>query len=560
MMRSRRLTDILKFLNLLVFLLLLNTLSSHHFFRWDLTQEKRFSISKATRDILSQLNDEVLVEVYLDGDLPPGFERMKKSIQETLEEFKVYSNNKLKYRFIDPYQASNPQSREKFFNTIAQKGIQPTDVFDMQNGSRVQKRILPGAVVYYGLGERGVMLLKGNQAAPPEVKLNQSIEGIEYELASAIKTLYDDNSGTVTFLTGNGELDSLNIVSFKSALAERYRVHSMDLSRVEQIAGTQVIVIAKPAKTFSETDKFKIDQFIMKGGKALFMIDRLNVNMDSLVTGTFAFDRNLDLSDLLFRYGVRLNPDFIQDIVSGALPVVVGNMGDQPQVQVLQWPFYPILNNFSNHTITRNLNAVLARFVGSIDTVEATGITKTPLLFTSGYSRKLGPPVRVSVNEMKEQLKPDQMKDKNIPVGYLLEGKFTSLFKNRFIPQGIDNAVKIIPASKETGIIVLSDGDFCRNEISKTTGRAYELGYDPNTRQTFGNKDFLLNAVDYLMDGTGLITARAKQVQIRLLDKVKIDNGKTKWQIINLLGPLLLLVAFGMIRFYLRKKKYTNFE
>lgn len=558
-MKSRKLTDILKFLNLLVLLILINTISSRHFFRWDLTGEKRFSISKATKDILGQLSDEVLVEVYLDGDLPPGFERMKRAIQETLDEFKVYSNGKLKFKFIDPYQASNAQSREKYFQSIAQKGIQPTDVFDTKNGNRIQKRILPGAVVYYGLGQRGVMLLKGNKAAPAEVKLNQSIEGIEYELASAIKTLVDDTPPTVTFLTGNGELDSLDIISLKSALSERYRVHTLDISTTDQISGTQVIVVAKPTKALSEADKFKIDQYLMKGGKALFMIDRLKVNMDSLVTGTFAFDRNLDITDLFFRYGVRLNPDFVQDIVSGGLPVVVGNMGDQPQVQVLPWPFYPILNNFSNHPITRNLNAVLGRFVGSIDTVKAENVTKTLLLSTSAYSRKLGSPVRVSVNEMKEELKPDQMKSHNIPVGYLLEGRFTSLFKNRFVPEGIDKSVSITPESKPTRMIVLSDGDFCRNEINKTTGRAYELGFDPDTNQTFGNLDFLLNSIDYLIDGKGLITARSKEVKIRLLDTVKVKDQRTTWQIINLILPLILLSLYGIIRFYLRKRKYSNF-
>jgi len=558
-MRSRRITDLLKFLNLLFFLILLNMISYRNFFRWDLTQEKRFSISKATKNILGELNDEVLVEVYLDGDLPPDFIRMRKSIEEILEEFRVYSNNNVKYKFIDPSSAVNAQSREKFFNSIAEKGIQPTDVFLNQNGSKIQKRILPGAVVSYGLGERGVMLFKGNSAAPPLVRLNQSIEGIEYELASAIETLYNDDPGTIALLAGNGEVDSLEIISLKSALAERYRIRSINLQEVEQITGADAIIMAKPSMPFTEAEKFKLDQYLMKGGKALFMVDMLNVNMDSLETGTFAFDRGLNLEDMFFKYGLRLNPDFIQDIISGATSIVVGNMGDQPQVQLMPWPFYPIINNFSDHLITRNLNAVIARFVGSIDTVKAVGINKTPLVFTSNYSRKLSSPVRVSVEDLKTKLQPGQMKDKNVPVGYLLEGHFTSLYKNRFPPPGISRSEIIIPESEQTQIIVLSDGDFGRNEINKRSGRPLELGYDQITQQSFGNLDFLLNSIDYLMDGEGLITARAKEIQMRPLDKVKIQEEKTKWQIVNILGPLAILLFFAVLKVYLRRRKYTNF-
>jgi gliding-associated putative ABC transporter substrate-binding component GldG len=559
-MNSRKVGDILKFLNLAVMLLLLNIMANRNFFRLDLTEEKRYSISTATKEILTSLDDNILVEVYLGGELPPAFERMQKSIREILEEFRIYSDYKVSFRFIDPEQAGNAQSRQNFFQSISEKGILPYDVFMNKDGNRIQKRILPGAVVSYGLAEKGVQLFKGNQSAAPEVRLNQSIEGIEYEIASTIKTITNDMVPAISFITGHGELDSINIISFRSTLSERYRVQSIDLPETIEIPNTDLIIIIKPVRAFSDQDKFKIDQYIMRGGRAMFLLDMLNVKMDSIQTGTFAFGYDLALQDLLFKYGVRLNQDLIQDVISGSQPIVIGSMGDQPQIQLMPWPFNPILNNFSAHLITRNLDAIYGRFVSSIDTVKATGVAKIPLLYTSAYTRRLSAPVRVSAEDLKIQLTPDQMNEKNIPVAYLLEGTFTSLYKNRFPPPGIDRDQEITGESGNTGIIVITDGDIARNEINSSTGRPMELGYDPYSRQMFGNMDFLLNAVDYLVDGKGLITARAKEVQIRPLDKVKIGEQKGFWQTLNLVTPLVLLFAYGIIRFYLRKRRYANFK
>lgn len=558
-MNSRRIGDILKFLNLVVLLILVNLLAGKNFFRIDLTEEKRFSISDATKDILTSLDDNLLIEVYLDGDLPPGFERMKKSTREILEEFRIYSDNKVDYRFVDPESSGNAQARQNFFQQVSRKGILPYDVFMNKNGNRVQKRILPGAVVSYGLAERGVQLFKGNQAANPEVRLNQSIEGIEYELATAIKTITEDSSPSVAFITGHGELDSLDIASFRTTLQSSYRVKSLNLSGLEKITNTDLIIIAKPTLAFTDQDKFKLDQYIMNGGKALFLVDMMSVNLDSVQYGTYAFGFEHNLQDLLFKYGVRFNHDLVQDIISGVQPIVIGSMGEQPQIQLLPWPFNPILNNFSSHVITRNLDAVYARFAGSIDTVKAVGVTKTPLVFTSTYSRKLGPPVRVYAEDLKVPLNEDQMNLKNLPLAYLLEGTFTSLYINRFPPKGIDRNMPIIQESEPTSLIVISDGDIIRNEINSSNNRPMELGYDPYSRQMFGNMDFLLNAVDYLIDGKGLITARAKEIRIRPLDRVKLSEEKTYWQSINLLAPIILVVVFGFARYFLRKKRYANF-
>ncbi len=558
-LESKRLEDILKLLIGLVLIVFVNTISSRSFFRLDLTEEKRFSISSATDEMLKNLNDVVYIEVYLDGDLPSGFVRMRRAIYETLEEFRVRSGNMVQFKFVNPDQAAGAQARNEFITSIARKGIQPIDVFNTENGNQIQKRILPGAIVNYGVGEKAVMLFKGNAAAAPEVQLNQSIEGVEFEIASAIRQLAIPERKSVAFVRGHLELDSLDIFSLKQTLQETFLVGDVMLDKNLQQARHDLLVIAKPKEAFSEQEKYYLDQHIMNGGNALFLIDALVVNMDSAGLGTFAFPLELNLQDQLFKYGVRMNPTYVQDVIAGGTPVVVGQTGSQSQVRVLPWPFYPIINNFSDHIITRNLNAVLTRFVGSIDTVKAEGIKKTPLLFTSQYSRVVTAPVKVSLDDLRQGLKPEDMNQSNLPVAYLLEGKFASLYKNRFTPAGVSKS-NYREDGQDAKIIVISDGDVARNEINNNTGRPLPLGVDQYSQQglTYGNQDLIVNAINYLVEDNGLITARAKEIKIRLLDKVKVAESRTQWQLINLLLPILLLLLFGLGLYITRKRKYAR--
>ncbi|MBL0741239.1 gliding motility-associated ABC transporter substrate-binding protein GldG [Chryseolinea lacunae] len=556
---SRKLGDVLMFLNGAVALVLINVLVSHYFFRIDLTEEKRYSIKPQTKEILNALEDEVYVEVFLTGDLNAGFSRFQKAIQETLEEFRIYSNNKIKYKVTDPGVALSEKARSEFMAELAARGIQPTNVIDNKNGERVEKIIFPGVIISYGGREKGVMLLKGNKAGTPEEEINQSIEGIEYEVASAIYELTNDARKSVGFVTGHGELDSVHVASLKRDLTEAYDVKKVNLGTPATLQDVDVLMIVKPTQTFSPSDKYALDQYIMRGGKVMFLVDRLNAAMDSASQENyFALPYNLDLDDQLFKYGVRINPDLVLDRTCGLYPVITGQVDGKPQVKLMEWPFFPLLNRYATHPITRNLDAVALKFVNSIDTVKAPGIRKTALVTTSPYSRTFTAPVKVSVNELRKNVRPEDFVQGNIAVGYLLEGKFSSLFKNRFTPEGVD-AKDFREDGVWTQLIVIADGDIARNEIHPRTRQLQPLGFDPFTNQTFANRDFLLNALAYLTQENGLIQARNKRVTIRPLDKTKVVAERTRWQVLNLAVPLLLLIGYGVARAYWRKKKFARF-
>jgi ABC-2 type transport system permease protein len=553
--KSRKLTDILVLLNGLMLIVLVNVLSSRNFYRFDLTEEKRYSIKPQTRSMLEQLDDKVYVEIFLEGDLNPGFRRFRKAIAETLEEFRIYSGNKIEYSFTDPASAAGEKARNEFMADLAAKGIRPTNVIETQNGQRIEKIILPGVVISYGGTELGVMLLKGNKARSPEEEINESIEGIEYELANAIYKLSSVDRKSVGVVRGHGELDSLDFIAAKQLMEEMYAVENVDLQQ-GNLKSFDVLLIAKPIRPFSEVEKFNLDQYIMKGGKAMIMIDKLEASMDSAaVENYFAFPYNIEIDDLLFKYGVRINMDLVQDQNSGSYPIVTGTRGSRPQVQLMPWPYFPLINRYADHTVTRNLDAVVTKFVSSIDTVKASGVKKTPLLLTSQYSKRLAAPVNVSLNQLRADPQPASFNQSFLPVGYLLEGSFTSLYKNRFLPDGA--AGPVVEQSPSTKIVVISDGDILRNEVNPRTHQPQALGFDPFTNYTFANQDLLMNTLAYLTDENGLIRTRNKEVKIRPLDKTRIVDERAKWQAINLILPVILLVMFGIVRSLLRKRKYA---
>jgi len=559
MLNGKKTGDLLTLANGIAFVILLNGLASLYFFRIDLTEEKRYTIKPQTITLLKNLDDEVFVEVFLEGDLNPGFKRFQKSIRETLEEFRIYSNNKIKFIFTDPAQAQGQKARNEFMSELASKGITPMNVIETENGQRVEKFMFPGAVISYEGIEQGVMLLKGNRAQNAQQVLNQSIEGTEYELANAIYKLSNINRKKIGLVRGHDELDSLQIASFNNALLEQYDVFHVDLSKKQRVEGYQLLIVAKPKKEFSPSDKYKLDQYLMHGGRILFMLDRLEANMDSASRNDyFAFPYNLSLDDQLFKYGVRINPDLIEDHVSGKYPIVVGKAGNRPQIMQLEWPFFPLVNQYADHAITRNLDASLTKFVSSIDTVKAVGVKKTPLMFSSSYSRKMTAPVKVGVDDLRKQLQEGNFNDGKIPLAYLLEGSFTSLYKNRFAPEGVD-AIGFLEKSSATKVIVIADGDLARNDVNPRDGKPQPLGFDPFSQYTFANQDLLMNMVAYLTDENGLINARNKEVKIRPLDKQKIKNERNLWQITNLVLPLAVLLIFGITRSYFRKIKYARF-
>jgi ABC-2 type transport system permease protein len=556
--KSRKLGDLLLLANGIVLLVLVNLLSSLYFFRVDLTDEQRYSIKEPTKKILQSIDDDVHIEVFLTGEMNAGFQRFRKALDETLEEFRIYSGNKLQYSFTDPSAAASEKARNEFMADLAAKGIQPTRVFDNQKGQRTEKIIFPGVVISYAGAEKGVMLLRGNKASSPEEEINQSIEGVEFELANAIYKLTTDSPKKVGMVIGHGELEGLQSAAFRDALMEVYDVQDVNLKN-DDLGSFDALVIAKPIRAFSETEKYRLDQYIVQRGNVLFLLDQLEANMDSASrVDYFAFPYNINLDDQLFRYGVRLNPDLVQDRVSGRYPIVTGQNNNKSQIQLVDWPFFPLINNYAQHEVTANLDAVMTTFVSSIDTVKAEGIKKTPLLLTSQYSRRLTAPVSVSIQSLRKDITPENFNTQFIPVGYLLEGRFTSLYKNRFLPEGEDSKT-FKDQDRHSKIIVVADGDIAKNVVNPRTQQPQPLGFDPISNYTFANQDLLLNMLAYLTDENGLIKARNKEIKIRPLDKEKVVNERVSWQIINLVMPLVVLVVFGLIWHWRRKKRYASF-
>ena len=559
-LESKKLESILYFLIGVMIIILVNQLSGRIFYRFDLTEEKRYTISEASKNILRNLDDIVYVDVYLEGALPAGVKRLQKAVKETLDEFKVYAGSNLQFRFIDPSTAKSQKARQEFYEGLIKKGIQATNLYDNIHGKQTQTLVFPGSILTYGTKELGITFLKGNKTSSPQEQLNQSIEGVEYELSSAIKSLTDVKTKRIALLKGHGELDTLQIAGLTSELMKKYKVFHVDLTRRPNLLGFDAIIMAKPRGQFSEQDKYKIDQFIMRGGKAMFLIDALTANMDSASSPNnlaLPFETNLD--DLFFKYGFRINRDLIIDMNAAPYPVVVGNMGDNPQIRLLPWPFFPIINNFTGHPTVRNMDAVVTKFISTIDTVKAEGIRKIPIMQTSQYSKVLSAPILVNIDELRKEMKPEFFDSGPQITAWIYEGKFTSFFKNRFLPNNMNKSA-FIADGNPTKILIVADGDIARNDINPKTGQPVELGFDQFTETKFSNADFLVNVMTYLVEEDGIINTRSKEVKIRPLDKVKIQSQKLTWQLINLVLPIVLIVIFGILKYFLRKRKYASFK
>lgn len=556
-MKSKKWEDILLFSAVFLGILLVNINLKYLPLRLDLTEEKRFTISEATKDLLENLDDVVYIEVYLEGDLNAGFKRLRNSIAETLEEFKVYGSSRIEYKFVNPDEAPNPTARNRFYQQLAAKGLPATTLYDNIDGKRTQKVIFPGAIISYRNREEAVLLLKGNKTASAQERLNQSIEGIEYELSRTIRKMGIGGKKNIAFVYGHDELFPNETQDITNALSEYFVVDRIQLSE-SALDLYDALVIAQPRKAFSETDKYLLDQYIMRGGSAMFMIDKIQMNLDSIATGgTYAFAYDLNIEDLLFRYGVRINMNLLQDQRAGSIEVYTGNVGNQPNIDRLPWPYYIYLNNFSEHPIVRNMDVVYSRFTSSIDTVKAANVVKTPLMFTSKYTRVKNAPTIVDLNELKQDMDPALYTKSNLPVAYLLEGKFRSLFATRFPPPGIDASNKITE-SQAAKILVVADGDIPANDFEPQSGEMIPIDFDPIRRQALSNKEFIVNALNYLTDENGLIAARSKQITMRPLDKFRIDEEKVFWQVFNIALPIAIVIVFGVIRFYWRKKTYGS--
>lgn len=558
---KRRSTEYtLKFLIGLLLLLLINFGMRFTVLRWDLTEENRYTMSEATQSLLQNLEEPLYVEVYLAGDINAEFSRLQTAIKQTLDQFKEYAYGNIQYSFVNPDQAESAKARNQFYQVLIDKGIQPTNVYDTEEGKKSQKLIFPGAEMTYKGRSESVILLTGNNAAGAKKAINQSIENLEYELAQTIKNLTDSERKKIALVQGHGEPDGKQLVGLKTVLEDKYDVFLLDdLSNLADFAAAFFI---KPTQNFSNAELYDIDQYIMKGGKPLFFLDGLAIAVDSIREyGAMALPIETNLDEILFKYGVRVNKDVLQDVNSGNFPIVTGNMGSQPQIQLLPWPYYIILNKYAKHPIVNNLNAVYGKFVSSIDTLVSADVKKTPLVFTSDYTRRLKGPVHINFEDLKTDIVPENFNLKNIPVAYLLEGNFSSAYKNRLKPEDRANT-ELIGQSEENAIIVASDGDLLLSEMDREKGVPFPLGVDPYARHPapFANEQLVLNMVNYLLDDDGLIITRNKEFKIRPLDKVKLSENKLLIQLLNVALPILLIILFGVIRYFWRKRKYARFN
>lgn len=556
----------------IVILVLINIIGSFVFTRFDLTAEKRYTLSKATREMLKKIDDYVYFRIYLEGDFPAGFKRLRNETRELLDEMRAY-NPYINYEFINPNSSSNPKERENVYRRLIEKGLTPTDLQVKSKEGESRTIIFPGALASYKGKEVPVQLLSEKIGVPPEEVLNYSIQNLEYNIANTLRILTTAYKPRVAFIYGHGELGEEYIFDISRSMAEFYTVerikidgninalteHKVDSGRTSIFNKYKAIIIAKPDSVFSEKDKFIIDQFIMRGGKVLWFVDGVRAEMDSLQNKptTLALPMDINLEDMLFRYGARINYDLLLNPNCVPIVMVTGKIGNQPRFSLVPWMFFPLLNPATRHPIVNNLNAVRTQFVSSIDTIPVKNVRKTILLSTGQYTRKAPSPVIIDLNMAGKDPDPKLFNQTGVPAAVLLEGEFESLYKNR-IPPALSEAKEIgfKDKSRRTQMLVVADGDVIRNQINRRSGVPLPLGYDQDTRQTFGNKDFILNALNYMIDDSRLVEIRSREIKLRLLDPKRVEAERLRWQTLNILAPVLFVLIIGLLKAYFRKKKY----
>lgn len=554
-------------------LVLVNIIAFYVYGRFDLTREKRYTLTPATRELLGNLDDIAYVKVYLEGEFPAGFKRLRNSTQEMLDEMRSYSGGMLEYEFSDPMANSDAKEREAVTQQLMDKGLSPTRLIE-NTEEYSEKIIFPGAVVSYKGRDLPVILLQEQLNKSPDETLNNSIVLLEYNLANAVQKLQRPTKPSIAFLEGHGELPPKAVEDFAFTLSKYYLLKRFNLKDNLYIPSREfsAVVIAKPTQKFEESDKYKLDQYIMNGGRVLWLVENLNTELDSLQRNGGAFiatDYGLNLEDQLFRYGARVNFDVVQDMQCSQIPLAVGidQFGNAQDMQLFPWSYFPVATNHNNeHPVSKNMDALLFQFAATIDTItgkNAAKVEKTILINSSKYSRHTNAPVKINVNDVRQKPDPAQYPDRNLPLAVALEGEFESAFKNRlaFSTQAMVDTLpelKFKDHSQATRMVVIADGDFCRNDIDPKTGHSTPLGYYKYTRETFANKDFLLNAIEWLTDENGIIAARSRELKMRLLDEQRVKDEKFFWQLLNTLCPIALVLGFAGLFGWLRRRKYAQ--
>ncbi|MDB5032431.1 gliding motility-associated ABC transporter substrate-binding protein GldG [Mucilaginibacter sp.] len=534
------------------------------FTRIDFTAEKRYTISPISRQVLDSLSKPVKVTVYLQGDLTGGMKRLQRATNDILSDLQAYSHRKLQFEFVDPLKGLSTEQQNQAIQDLQSRGIEPTALSVKTDDGLSQKTIFPAAMVSANGKDIPVKLLyaQNQMRLSADEQLNNSIQNLEYAFTSAIKKVTRGGKPQIGFTAGHYELTDLQLNDAMKSLSDGFEVGRVDLKNIpfDSLLKIKLIVVAKPEKPFTELEKFKLDQYLMRGGRVLWTIDQVSAELDSLRGrggDQLAFGKQLNLDDQLFVYGIRINYDLIADMSCAQIPLSTGNIGGQAQIQLVPWLFYPIFIPLSKHPVVKNLDGIYSEFPSTIDILDTKGVEKTVLLATSPYNKKMSVPHMLSLQAVEQVPEPKDFQGIPKTTAVLLEGKFASDFKNRPVPADLKEKIAIQDESKPTKMIVISDGDIFKNQVA-ADGSPYPLGYDHYTQQNFGNKNLLLNIADYMTDDSGLITLRNKEIKLRLLNRARVRGEKLYWQVINTVIPLLLVLIFAIFQHYIRKRRYAH--
>jgi len=555
-----------KWLNLfLVFatLVILNIVGQYFYHRFDFTADKRFTLNEKTKKLLENTQKPIIITVFLDGELPAAFKRLQAAVKDLLADYAAYSKTEIKVVFVDPLDGLNAADQDTVINNLYQQGIEATNLSVKTESGLTQKLIFPMAMIESEGKLLPVKLLQNLDAGGSyEDNINRSIENLEYTFTSSLKKIISGYNPRIGFTESNGELTDLQLYDAIRVLSTSYEVGRVDLNTIDKagLDKLKMLVIAKPKKAFTETEKYKINYFVMNGGRILWSIDQVNAELDSLRgrNGQMALNNNLNLDDMLFMYGARINYNVIADANCAEIPVSTGKVGGQSQIQMLPWLYYPVLLPDTVHSVVKKLDGVKAEFASTVDTIGVKGVSKSYILTTSSFNKVFNVPKLFTLQMAAEQPDPKSFQNPPQNVAVMLEGSFPSVFAGRPLPAGISEPYTVSNSSKPSKMIVIGDGDVFKNQIAEKDGSPYPLGFDRYTQHTYGNKALLLNIVDYFTDEDNLIALRNKEVKIRLLDKAKMKIEKTKWQFINVVAPLLLLIFFAIFQHYYRKYKYAK--
>ena len=534
---------------ILAVVLLLNAIGNSFFHRFDLTQDKRYTLSPTSLNIIKQVQNPLYIKVYMQGDLPAEFKRLQLETKQLLEEFQAYNSN-IVFEFVDPLE--NEDASMDNIKELYRKGLTPINITVDDKGKQSQAMVFPWAIAIYDNKEVNIPLLKNIMGASTTQKVIGSVQHLEYSIAEGLNKITKAKQKKIAVIKGNGESQDILMAKFLLQVRESYHIGPFTLDSVAKspVASLKALekydlaVIAKPTETFSDAEKQVLDQFIINGGKTLWLIDQVTAEMDSLYDSsgtTLAYPKDLNLNDMFFKYGIRINPDLVKDEQGSPIKLATGEQGSATQFQEFNWKFAPQVYPNSLHPIVKNLGGIKFDFANSIDTLK-NGIKKTILLQSSQYSKKIGTPSEISLNSVVEETSPRDYANKGkIPLAVLLEGSFHSMFENRVLPF----EQKTFQATgKENKMIVISDGDLIKNQLDKNF-QPVELGYDQRSGNLYDNKDFLINCVNYLLDDTGLINIRSKDLDLPLLDKEKVYENYTRTQLITIGLPIVILLLFG---------------